>query len=96
MQPRSARGDSKVIVARSAVDGARRTFELDPTGSSTLAAWSTYHQMNGAPKANFIANLFFSHLWVYVQLKFLSEAHSPLIYKDQAATISDGLAWSYD
>ena len=31
MQPRSARGDSKAIVARSAVGGARRAFELDPT-----------------------------------------------------------------
>ncbi len=51
--------------------------------------------MNGAPKANFIANLFFSHLWVYAQLKFIFDAHSPLIYNDQAATISDGLAWSY-
>lgn len=31
MQPRSARGDSKAIVAQSAVGGARRAFELDPT-----------------------------------------------------------------
>ena len=31
MQPRSARGDSKALVARSAVSGARRAFELDPT-----------------------------------------------------------------
>ena len=31
VEPRSARGDSKAIVARSAVGGARREFELDPT-----------------------------------------------------------------
>ena len=57
MQPRSAREDSKAIVARSAVGGARRAFELDPTAPKGVAAWSTRHQINGAPKANFTANL---------------------------------------
>ena len=63
MQPRSARGNSKAIVARSAVGGARRAFKFDLTGSKTLAAWSIRHQMNGALEANFITNQCLTFYW---------------------------------